>query len=184
MKQKTIHDPIPSSSTANGITLDTVGSSPNTQGASLSGSSLRLEPASATMPGVVSTTNQSFKGDKAVIGNLMASGMVLGSNLSGTNTGDVVPSHASITYGTYTFTSLVGGFITKTASGNLHVDLPDILSVVPGSIYSIKDSFGAVPYITVYAFGANTIDGSSSLTFSMPYMSLDIRSNGTTWSVV
>lgn len=51
--------PIPS-----GISLAAVGSSPNANGASLSGSTLTLQPASASFPGLVNTTTQSFAGAK------------------------------------------------------------------------------------------------------------------------
>jgi hypothetical protein len=46
------------------VTLSAVGSSPNSDGATLSGQVLNLEPADSTNPGVVSTTSQNFAGDK------------------------------------------------------------------------------------------------------------------------
>jgi hypothetical protein len=46
------------------ISLAAVGSSPNANGASASGSILTLQPASASFPGVVTTASQSFAGDK------------------------------------------------------------------------------------------------------------------------
>jgi len=46
------------------VTLSAVGSSPNADGATLSGQVLNLEPADSTNPGVVSTTSQNFAGDK------------------------------------------------------------------------------------------------------------------------
>jgi len=50
-----------------GITLAAVGSTPNANAASISGSTLNLQPADATNPGVVSNTTQSFAGAKTFI---------------------------------------------------------------------------------------------------------------------
>lgn len=64
-------------------TLGSFGSSPNTKGLSITGSALSLQPADTTNPGGVSTTTQSFAGNKTFTGNIAAA------NLSGTNSGDV-----------------------------------------------------------------------------------------------
>lgn len=50
------------------VTLTTIGSSPNANAASLSGQQLQLQPASASFGGVVTTTTQSFAGDKTFTG--------------------------------------------------------------------------------------------------------------------
>jgi hypothetical protein len=65
------------------VSLAAVGSSPNANGATLTGQVLALQPASGTQPGVVSTGAQTFAGAKTF------SSTVGASNLSGTNTGDV-----------------------------------------------------------------------------------------------
>jgi hypothetical protein len=80
-----------SNHSATGITLAAVGSAPNANGATLSGTTLNLQPADDTHPGVVSTGTQTFAGDKTVDGNLAAT------NLSGNNTGDVSISGFSAT---------------------------------------------------------------------------------------
>lgn len=64
------------------VGLGAVGSSPNANGASLSGQTLTLQPADATNPGVLSAGAQTIGGDKTF------SGAISASNLSGTNTGD------------------------------------------------------------------------------------------------
>ena len=64
------------------VTLATVGSSPNANGASLSGQQLTLQPADGTNPGVITAGAQSIGGAKTFTGTISAS------NLSGTNTGD------------------------------------------------------------------------------------------------
>lgn len=65
------------------ITLGSVGSSPNSNGASLSSQVLTLQPADGTNPGLLSTTTQTIAGDKTF------SGAISANNLSGTNTGNV-----------------------------------------------------------------------------------------------
>lgn len=65
------------------ITVGTFGSSPNADGASASGSTITLQPADATHPGLLTTGAQSIAGAKTFTGAISAS------NLSGTNTGDV-----------------------------------------------------------------------------------------------
>jgi hypothetical protein len=93
------------------VTLAAVGAVPSANGASLSGQVLTLQPASSTLPGLVTAGTQSLGGAKTFIDttqsttkdtgavilegglgvekNINAGGTVLGSNLSGTNTGDV-----------------------------------------------------------------------------------------------
>lgn len=55
---------------------------PNSQGATIDGTSLAMQSATATEPGLVNNTTQSFSGNKTFTGTIAAS------NLSGTNTGD------------------------------------------------------------------------------------------------
>ncbi len=64
------------------LAMAAIGSTPNANGASISGNSLNLQPANGTFGGVVTTSAQTFAGDKTF------SGAIAASNLSGTNTGD------------------------------------------------------------------------------------------------
>jgi hypothetical protein len=72
-----------SSTSVGDVTLTPFGTTPSAAGASLTGQALTLQPADATNPGGVSTTAQSFAGNKTFTGSVTAS------NISGTNTGDV-----------------------------------------------------------------------------------------------
>ncbi len=56
------------------LSLATFGSSPNSKGASLANSSLTLQPADASNPGGVSTTTQTFAGNKTFSGNATIQG--------------------------------------------------------------------------------------------------------------
>lgn len=62
-------------------TIDTAG--PSANGLTITGANLFAQSASATFPGMVNLTTQSFAGNKTFTGTIVAS------NLSGTNTGDV-----------------------------------------------------------------------------------------------
>ncbi len=73
------------------VTLAAVGSTANANAASLSGQVLNLQPASATLPGVVTAGTQSFGGAKTFTGAISAS------NLSGTNTGNLTLATAGST---------------------------------------------------------------------------------------
>lgn len=86
---------------SSGLSLTTIGAAPNANGATLTGSVLNLEPASASFGGVVTTTTQSFAGTKTftglvglggspteeldVTGNVKFSGALMPNNLPGTS---------------------------------------------------------------------------------------------------
>lgn len=71
-----------------GLTVGTFGSSPNSGGASISGKTLTLQPASSTQPGGITTSTQSFGGGKTVVGNADEIQLVVKGN--GTQTGNVL----------------------------------------------------------------------------------------------
>lgn len=96
--------------TANGtntgdVTLNSVGSSPSANGASLSGQSLTLQPADGTHPGLITSGSQTIGGAKTFSNTISAS------NLSGTNTGDQ----------TITLT----GAVTGSGTGSFAVSIPN-----------------------------------------------------------
>lgn len=65
------------------VTLSAIGSTPNANASSLAGQVLNLQPANASFGGVVSTTTQSFAGDKTFTGNVVVSGNL---DINGTTT--------------------------------------------------------------------------------------------------
>jgi hypothetical protein len=68
-------------STATGVTtLSAIGSSPNANGATITGSVLNLEPASASFGGVVTTGTQTFAGDKTFSNYIQANGVLTVTN--------------------------------------------------------------------------------------------------------
>ncbi len=68
---------------SSGVSFTAVGAVPNANAASVLSNVITLQPADGTNPGVVSTTTQSFAGNKTFVGAITAS------NLSGTNSGNV-----------------------------------------------------------------------------------------------
>lgn len=60
------------------VTLNAVGSSPNSNGASLSGQALTLQPADGTNPGLVSTSAQTFGGAKTFSGSIIGNNSWVG----------------------------------------------------------------------------------------------------------
>jgi hypothetical protein len=56
------------------VTVSTFGSSPNASGASITGQALTLQPADATNPGGVSTTTQTFAGNKTFANDVVITG--------------------------------------------------------------------------------------------------------------
>ena len=65
------------------VTFAPIGNLPNANAATVVSNQITLQPASATLGGLVSNTTQSFLGDKTIVGNISAT------NLSGLNTGNV-----------------------------------------------------------------------------------------------
>lgn len=81
----------PQSGTNSGdVTLAAVGSSPNSNGASLTGQQLTLQPADATNPGVVTTGTQTFAGAKTF------SGAVSTAALTSTGSGHAIVNNANV----------------------------------------------------------------------------------------
>lgn len=73
------------------ISLASIGASPNANGATLTGTVLNLEPASASFGGIVTTGAQSFAGDKTFNGTLIPThGTSFTNTIIGNNTGSVV----------------------------------------------------------------------------------------------
>ena len=69
------------------VSLAAVGAAPNANGATLAGQVLNFEPASATMPGILTTGAQEIAGAKTFTGAIAASNLT--GTHTGTNTGNV-----------------------------------------------------------------------------------------------
>lgn len=123
------------------VTLATFGSSPAAQGASLSGQVLTLQPASATQPGGVSTTTQSFAGAKTLQDALTLSAQFYGaqeddSTTTGADQTLPTPTKLVKSVSNASLTSIKG--ITAAASVQQFVFLNKT-----GSIVTVKNEAGA-----------------------------------------
>jgi hypothetical protein len=95
------------------ITLSAIGNTPNANAATLTGTVLNLEPASASFGGVVTTGTQTFAGDKTLTGALSGTS----ATFSGTGTFGTLNS-ATIPLVAYASTSNIGLKLIGTSTGN------------------------------------------------------------------
>jgi hypothetical protein len=80
----TLASGVPSWASPAGITaLAAIGSTPNANGATISGSTLNLEPANGSNGGVVTTTTQTFAGAKTFSSDLIVNGQTIGKGNGG-----------------------------------------------------------------------------------------------------
>lgn len=106
------------------VSLSSFGSTPSANGASLSGQAITLQPANATNPGGVSTTTQSFAGNKTFTGTIVASNF--SGTSSGTNTGDqTITLTGDVTgSGTGSFATTIANLsVTNAKIANTTIDL-------------------------------------------------------------
>jgi hypothetical protein len=153
------------------VTLGAVGSTPNANGASLSGQVLTIQPADGTNPGSLTAGAQSIGGAKTFTGAISAS------NLSGTNTGDISIGTAnglSLTGQVLSLglssTSTTGAlsstdwntFNNKAVAGNYITALTgDVVATGPGSVSSTIQS-NVVSNAKLAQMAANTIKGNNT----------------------
>lgn len=146
---------------ASGITLDqsshdplslaAVGSTPNANGASLSGQQLTLQPADATNPGVVSTGTQSLAGNKTLTGNLNVDGTTrLATSLSGA----LIAST-----GTVSSLTLSDGQLVIGSTGNA----PIAANLSAGSGISINNSPGNITISNSYVALGDIVETGGSI---------------------
>lgn len=123
------------------ITFSAVGSTPNANAVTVVGQNVNLEPASASFPGVVSTTTQSFAGDKTFTGALIADA-ALDAHI--TTDAATNGSNATIPIPAKTFLRMTNGGLSSVAG--LQADNEGrviILSNVTGSAITVKNESGS-----------------------------------------
>ena len=146
--------------------VGTFGSSPNSAGLSIASQVLTMQPANATNPGGVSTTTQTFAGNKTFTGI--------------TKTAGVQVQQVTIT-NTYTLDSGASPdeVVFCNFSAAKTVTLP---AVSAGRRVIIKDVAGnAVTNNITISPASGTIDGVGSKLIATNYGSLTITSDGTNW---
>jgi hypothetical protein len=131
----TLASGVPSWASPSGITaLASIGSTANANGASISGSTLTLQPANDTYGGVVTTAAQTFAGDKTFNANIVSNGVKVG-NVGGSNN-VLVGSNAMNTTTTSNFNTAIGAYtLTNITSGqnNIAVGYSSLYNHTTGS---------------------------------------------------
>lgn len=134
------------------------------RGANLVGGVLAMQSASVSFPGLVNTTTQSFSGNKTFIGTISAS------NLSGTNTGDVVIGMAN-------GLSIVGQTLSLSLSST---STTGALSSTDWNTFNGKQAAGN--YITALT-GDATATGPGSVSLTLATVNGNVGSFGTATQV-
>jgi hypothetical protein len=109
-------------SAPSGITaLAAIGSTANVNGASISGSTLNLEPASASFGGIVNTTTQTFAGAKTFNADILTNGVRVGRGVAGITSNTVLGRNAlggtSVTSNENSFNTAIGISAMQNADG-------------------------------------------------------------------
>lgn len=156
------------------LTTVAFGSTPNSNGGSISGATLALQPADASNPGGVSTVSQTFSGAKT-FGQLIATGgtslgtshLVISGNLTGSAQG---PGANGIHIAAYTYTD------NSSATGNNATNQPANIIIAP--------TYAATNSGVVYTGDVSTLSitgppiAGSNVTINNPY-ALKINSGNT-----
>jgi hypothetical protein len=170
-------------------TLAVIGSAPNANGASITGTTLTLQPASASFGGIMTTTTQSFAGDKTFNDNLTVSGNTTLGNAasdsltilatSGATGGIVDFSDAS--FDTCTALETVAGVLTCGTDGGSGVDTLAVIGSAPNAngasitgttltLQPASASFGGIMTTTTQSFAGDktfsndlTVSGNTTL---------------------
>jgi hypothetical protein len=155
------------------VTLAAVGSTPNANGATLTGQALNLQPCEIGFPGVISTGNQNIPGTKTFLNAIFLPGYYLQRAVNGTAGAAVSIIWTSAAYQTVTLTSatpctisfgapttygtLLYLTVTQPASGTpTTITLP--ATVKPGMYGTVPQPTATLGAATVYTFfydGAN-----------------------------
>jgi hypothetical protein len=127
-----------------GVTLGAVGSTPNANGATLTGSELSLEPASASFPGVVTTGAQTLAGAKTLANDLTLTTGVVNSSVAD---GASAVAHEFDTVALSTSGAKIASFRNNNTE-KLSVDKDG--NLLPGSALGANLGSGALPFNNAY----------------------------------
>lgn len=147
-----------------GFSFANIGSSPNAQGASISGNTVTLQPTNGTYGGVVSTGNQTFAGDKTFTGaitvtNLYATNIYGATDLTLNGTTTLTVSTANrITYSNANnITAHAGG--GQGSATDLGAKEVNFVTTVASSGDSVRLPSGVIGQkLVIFNLGANAMD--------------------------
>jgi hypothetical protein len=175
------------------ITIGAVATTPNVNGASIVADStsrqIILHPADATHAGIVSTTAQTFGGNKTFQDSVAAAKtMIVGSTGNANSTVQVAGSMSmaikSVT-SAYTLTGADNTILANTSSAAFTVTLPSP-SGISGRIYTIKKTGngGIDKELTIAPGSGVTIDGGNNYIIYNDYTYVTLQTDGTNWYVI
>jgi hypothetical protein len=131
-----------------------IGSVPNANGASISGTTLTLQPADATNGGVVNTTNQTFAGSKTFSSDISVNTVKVGKG-SGTGTGNTALGTSTLNANTTgNYNTMVGGntgVSNTTGSGNTALGYSSLNSNTTG-INNVSIGYAALNSMNTYNY--------------------------------
>lgn len=168
------------------IAMAAVGAAPNANGASISGSTLTLQPASASFPGVVTAGTQTFAGSKT-LGNAAGDAITIGAASSTAVhpvRGGMTRTTRSISGNLTIDTTTTDNFIfADTSGGVISITLPP---PVAGRAFKLIDSTNSFPTnnLTIVRNGSekiNNVAASKVLSGGGPVWT--ILTDGTNWFV-
>jgi len=161
--------------------IDTVGAidtNSNANGLYISGTTISTQSASASVPGMVNTTTQSFAGNKTFTGSITAGSSTTNNTLTGGCITSTFNLSSNLTLGDGYYLILVD------TSAARAITLP---SPVNGRTFIIKDKTGtAETYnITLTRNGAESIEGvAANRTLSTNWGCWKVVSDGTNWFII
>jgi hypothetical protein len=150
----------PGTNGANGIptSLAVIGSTPNANGMTLSGSTLNLEPANGSFGGVVTNGTQTFGGNKVMSGNLTTNGITYCNTFTqrpgGTNLTIGDPTTTQVTFG------YVPNYVTTSTEGILGIDGSNNLININFGFSGGKQGFASCSPGTITTFSSYDQSGS------------------------
>lgn len=183
---------VDTSVSASNVTLAAFGSTPNGNGASLSGQVLTLQPADGTNPGGVSTTTQTLAGNKTFSGSTaIASNAASVATIGNASSTAVHRINGGLNVTTRTITANLTIDTTTTdylifcnQSGGITITLP---APTNGRILIIKDASGTANTnnITLAQHASEKIEGvATSKVLQTNFGSWTFGSDGTDWWMV
>jgi len=155
--------------------LAAVGSAPAAEGASISGTTLTLQPADATHPGVVTTAKQAFAGTKTFSGELGAGGVFDTTVLS---------LHAALGV---TFTTFVGMAYSSGGVANYFCisDGTDLLLNTPNGVISFRKNNAVMASLSATTLDMTGLGAGGALKLKSPDGTTYTATiaNGGTWNI-
>ena len=192
---------IPMTGGGGGVTtMAAIGSSPNANGATISGSTLNLQPADASFGGVVTTGSQTFAGTKTFTANVRIPYSSFNTYATTTEIASIESANGAVAKlkrgalsrtiyeqaaktTTYSVTEDDASVFTGDATGGTF-DF-DLLSAsgIAGRTYTFKKIDASANDVVIDGNTTETIDGAATYTLDAQYDFVTITSNGTNWIV-